>query len=208
MGTFLAAGERSASVPARLAFLLSAVMTPAVTATATLALIVWEFASGMRGAVYFGIMMVFGPLFGMGLAVVRARRKGLTDLHITERRDRPGFFAACFGAAAVGWGVLLAAGAPRALLVFMAAYGACVGAIAVITLATKPSVHCATMAAFAGALLIVRPIYVPVAAVGLGALMWARLYRKRHTAWQCVLGMVIGAATVAAAYAVWCLLKG
>ncbi len=195
--------REDASLAGRLAFLLSAIMTPALTATETMALITWRFESGWRAAGCFGVMLLFGSVFGIALAVVRTRRKGLADIHISERRDRPGFFAACLGAAAVGWGVLLVAGARAPLLIFMAAYCGCLGVIALTTLLTKPSVHCATMAAFAGALLIVRPVFVPVAAIGLTALVWARLYRKRHTLPQCVFGIAIGAVTVAAAYIAW-----
>jgi hypothetical protein len=197
------AQREQASVPARLALALSAAMTPALVATAAMVLIAWRFESGWRAAGYFGVMVAFGTVFGMGLAVVRARTKGVADMHIHERRDRPPFFAACAAAAAVGWGVLLASKAPTGLLVFMGAYGVCLGVIALTTLVSKPSVHCATMAAFAGALLIVQPVAAPAATVALAALTWARLYRKRHTLWQCVFGIAIGAAIVAAAYLVW-----
>ncbi len=192
--------EERGVIAARLALALSAAMTPALTATAALALITWRFESGWRAAGFFALTLLFGSAFGTVLAVVRARWKGLADVHIAERRDRPAFFAACAGVAAVGWAVLALVGAPLPLLVLMAAYGACLGAIALTTLVTKPSVHCAAMAALAGALLIVRPVFVPVAVAGLAALTWARLYRRRHTLWECLLGTAIGAATVAAAY--------
>lgn len=188
---------------ARLAFALSALMSPVFVATAAMALIAWESASGRRAPASFGVMVAFGSAFGTGLAYVRARRKGLRDLHIHERRDRPGFFAACMAAALVGGLLLRVMRAPMGVLVFMGAYAACLGVIALTTLVTKPSVHCATMAAFTGALLIVEPVAVPFAAVGLGALVWARLYRGRHSLVQCAFGVAIGAAIVAAAYLVW-----
>jgi hypothetical protein len=198
-----ASARAQAGVAARLAWLLSALMAPAIVATAATALIAWEFASGWRALASFALMFAFGSLFGMGLAYVRARRKGLTDLHIRERRDRPPFFGIGMAAAAAGFVVLWIAGAPLGVVVFMGAYAACLGLIAVVTLLTKPSVHCATMAAFTGALLIVEPLGAPFAAVGLVGLVWARVHRRRHTFFQCVLGIVIGAGIVAAAYAVW-----
>ena len=109
----------------------------------------------------------------------------------------------CAVAAAVGWGVLLVAGASTGLLGFMGAYCVCLGVIALTTLVSKPSVHCATMAAFTGALLIVEPIGAAFAGAGLAALVWARLYRQRHTLVQCAFGIAIGAAIVAVAYLVW-----
>jgi hypothetical protein len=193
------------SLADRLALALSAAMTPAVTATATTALVAWRFESGRRAAALFCVMALFGTVFGMALAVARARRKGLRNLHIHERADRPGFFGVCAAAAAVGWGVLLAAGAPTALLVFMGAYGACLGVIALTTLAAKPSVHCAAMAALTGALGVVRAAlpFVLLAAVGLAALAWARVHRKRHTPLECLFGVLIGAAAVAVGMLVW-----
>jgi hypothetical protein len=196
-------GREHGSIPARLALALSAAMTPALVATATMALIVWRFETGWRAIGFFALMGAFGSVFGMALAVIRARRKGVADVHIHERRDRPGFFAACAVAAAFGWGMLLVVGASIGLLVFMGAYCVCLGVIALTTLVSKPSVHCATMAAFTGALLIVEPIGAVFAGAGLAALIWARLYRKRHTLAQCVFGIVIGAAIVAIAYLVW-----
>ena len=191
------------SVAARLAFILSAVMTPAAVATAAMAVVTWWSESGWRALVHFGVMFLTGTVFGMGLSYVRARRKGLADIHIHERRDRPGFFALCVVAAAVGLGVLALMGTATVLLVFMGAYAVCLGVIALTSLVAKPSVHCATMTAFTGALLVVEPRTVPFAAVGLAALVWARLYRKRHTPAECAFGIVIGAAIVAAAYLVW-----
>ncbi|MBN1919502.1 MAG: hypothetical protein JW889_16515 [Verrucomicrobia bacterium] len=192
-----------ATWPARLAFALSAVMSPVFVATAAMALAVLKFTSGAAALSSLVVMVVFGSAFGMALAYVRARRKGLSDLHIHERRDRPGFFLLCMAAALAGEAVLAVMRSPVGVLVFMGAYAACLGLIALTTLATKPSVHCATMTAFAGALLVVEPIGVPFAAAGLVGLVWARLHRRRHTLAQCLYGIAIGVATVAGAYLVW-----
>ena len=186
-----------------MAFVLSAGMSPAFVAVAATALIAWEFAVGSKALGYFAVMVLFGSVFGVGLAYRRARRKGTCDLHIHERRDRPGFFALCMGAALVGEALLVVISAPVGLLVFMGAYAACLGVIALITLVTKPSVHCATMAAFTGALLVLEPLAVPFAAAGLAGLVWARLVRRRHTLAQCLFGIAIGATVVAASYLVW-----
>ena len=131
---------------------------------------------------------VAGPLLAFWWCLNTGR---VSDVDLSQRRERPLLFVVALFAAGAAMGCLWALDAPRLLMRFAAAHATILAATMLVTLYWKISIHSAGTAAMAfllpttyGGLMLVL---TPVLLVG-----WSRLYLKCHTLPQVLAGGMLG----------------
>lgn len=149
----------------------------------------------------FGWGLVAGLFFAVvpyGWVVLGVRAGRITDHHVTRRDQRARVFAVTLASMLVGFAVLGAGGAPRALVAFLLGVVIEVVALLAVSLAWKISVHAWTAAAGVTALVAV---FGPWALVGwpvVAAVGWSRVRLRQHTVAQVVVGAAVGLGLTAA----------
>ena len=144
-------------------------------------------------------VVAFLILTGLPLAylLVGRRRGWVSDLELSDRRERPRFIAVSLGSDLLALAVLWLGGAPRLVWAFALIY-ACLGVtMLAISSFWKISLHMVGVAGFATVLVYA---FGPAWALGYLALLpvaWARLERRKHTVPQLVAGAVAGTAITA-----------
>jgi hypothetical protein len=184
----------TASLPLRVARVVTEVLSPAVIVVALPLAVAWH-ATGHR----------VGPTVGWGLLValfysvipmvimVRGARRGRWDGHwVRERERRTVPFLLCLVSTVAGLVIMLAGGAPRAVLALAWSMIATLLVVLAITRWWKVSVH-ATVAggAIATVVLLYGPWYLLLVA-GLALVCWSRVAVTDHTVGQVVVGAVLG----------------
>jgi membrane-associated phospholipid phosphatase len=133
---------------------------------------------------------VLAPLLYLAWLVRHGRVTDL-DVQLREQRARPMLFT--LGCGALGLAVLALGGAPPLLVTLAGGLWAQMVIILSITLYWKISVHSATAAAAATALLVLFGTPLPWL-VGVPLIAWARVRLGRHTLAQTVFGALLGTA--------------
>jgi hypothetical protein len=127
------------------------------------------------------------------LALRRLWRRGqIADIELTRRDQRLWpllLTTTCLG---MGAGILQLFGAPPAVTGVASILGVLSLLLLAVTTRWKVSVHSATAAA-AAALLWCLTARLESGLALLAAVVWSRLYLRRHTAWQCLAGSLAGA---------------
>ncbi len=179
-----------------LARVISDVLSPAALAVPGLLLGVW--ATGDPGMLryamlYFAIAVPLPMLYVIWL--VKTGR--VTDIHLPNRHERIGPFAAASVGALAGVVVLVGFGAPAAFVAPIIAALVQTLILFAITLAWQISIHTSTSAGLAtfaalgiGGGAVLFSVLVPI-------VMWARLYLKRHTLAQTIAGAALGCGSFA-----------
>jgi membrane-associated phospholipid phosphatase len=183
----------------RFARAVSDVLCPPVLAVPAMLLSMW--LCGMNNtlpyaALYFAIAVVPPVLYVLYLV----QSGQVQDFHLPERKERIKPFIASIAASLVAWGVLCKLGAPPLFNGIIFALIVQVAILLTITLFWQISIHAATVTGFVVfAMLATWPI------LGNGALAWipliplvawSRLYLKRHTMSQIVMGTTVGLVTI------------
>ena len=202
------AGTRAAPAggpgwPRRLARLVTEVLAPAPVVAALLLAVAWRSAPTPAEAVTWALLAAaFCSALPM-LYILRGVRRGrLTDHHVRLRRQRRGPLLVAGASVLVGLALLLAAGAPRAVVALVGAGGVGLAVAVAITLVWKISVHAAVAAGavvvlvlvFGPALLVLAPL------VALSA--WARVQLEDHTPAQVAGGAAVGATVAGVVFSV------
>lgn len=128
------------------------------------------------------------------VAGLRSGRYG--DRHVTRREERPLLMVIGLVSVLSGSGSMALLGAPRDLLVVMAALLLGVVITLVITLVWKVSAHAACAA---GSAVVLVDLFGPAllsAAVPVAAVGWSRVVLGDHTRAQVIAGTVLGTAVV------------
>jgi membrane-associated phospholipid phosphatase len=154
-------------------------------------------AAALRWAL---VAILFGCAFPFLYIIRGVRRRRLSDHHVRVREQRllPITVALC--SVLVGLALLFVLGAPRQLLIVVAAMAVGLVVSLLITLVWKISVHTGTVA---GSIVILALIFGPavLAFEVLAAIVgWARVELGDHTPAQVVGGGIIGAMTAAAVF--------
>jgi hypothetical protein len=184
----------TASLPLRVARVVTEVLSPAVIVVALPLAVAWQ-GTGYR----------LGPTLGWGLLVavfysvipmvimVRGARRGRWDGHwVRERERRMVPFLLCLVSTVAGLAIMLVGGAPQAVIALSWSMIATLLVVLVITRWWKVSVH-ATVAggAIAMIVLLYGPWYLLLVA-GLVLVCWSRVAMTDHTVAQVVVGALLG----------------
>jgi membrane-associated phospholipid phosphatase len=177
----------------QIAGLISDILCPPALAIPALLIGVWF--SGVTETYSYALLYFAAavPLpVGYFLWLLKTGR--ITDFHLPNRRDRRGPFAVASIASLGGIILLGYLGAPVPFLALLIAVMAEMLVLFLITLAWQISIHTATAAGLAtfaaftvGSAAIALALLVP-------AVMWARIYLRRHTLAQTVAGCGLGCA--------------
>jgi membrane-associated phospholipid phosphatase len=170
---------------------VSDVFSPPVLAIP--ALVVGVLASDVSGTYRFAVIYFLIAVVAPVLYVVWLLKSGrISDFHLPNRRERRGPFVASLACGMVGVCLLAYLGAPRTFLAPVLALLTQTLLLFLITLSWKVSVHTATTASLITfACLALGPAaaffawLVPLVA-------WARIYLRRHTVAQTLVGACVG----------------
>lgn len=130
--------------------------------------------------------------------IERERRRGTWgDRHVVDRTQRAPIFLVILGSLAAGSALMLAGGAPRGIVLSMAALWAMTVVLLAVNTAWKISVDSAVCAAMVAQLAAVHTPWWLCAAPLAAAVCWSRVALGYHTVAQTAAGAALGAATVA-----------
>jgi membrane-associated phospholipid phosphatase len=197
----LRAGSSSPTARRSLARFITELLAPAPMASALLLIVALHSAASPAAALRWALVAI---LFGCALPflyIIRGvRRRRLSDHHVRVRQQRPLPIVVALCSVLIGLALLFILGAPRQLLIVVAAMAVGLVVSLVITLVWKISVHTGTVA---GSIVILALIFGPAVLIFelLAALVgWARVELGDHTLAQVVGGGMIGAATAAVVF--------
>ena len=177
---------------ARLAWLLSVLLSPFVLVPFFSAFLIYEVTTGGWGFLKF-YLLCFACSIGVPAAYIgyNVYAGKITDMHVKVLEQRRGPFRAGVAGLAIQVFGLYLAGAPRILVVYAFAIFVSGFAFAQISERWKISVHTGTLGALlAGALVVLG--WSPYWLLLQIPLVWARAHRKRHHPWQGFWGGILG----------------
>lgn len=189
------------SIKERFAFFISAIFTPPlVVALAILAIafyysdryeLFWLWAAA-------GILLLIGPA---SIYVYVAYKKGkVSDINMSEREERlRPLIISLIGAVIVMW-VLMDRNAPKPLILLGMTLVSELVVIIFVTTFWKISLHAL---AYSSAVTLLAYLFNPLAVVlyiFLVPIGWARIYRKRHSLLQVIVGSIVGLIIVLAIF--------
>jgi hypothetical protein len=183
------------------AHVVSTATSPYITAALTGALVVYLLHPTLAQALMWGaVCLLFAAVLPFAFVYVLWRTGGVTDLHVALRRQRSAPFLAAIASVACGMVVLYALHAPRPLLALGVVFLANALPLTLLSLRWKMSAHTAvyTAGVFAVALLGHPEALWALALVPV--ILWARVYRKRHTLGQGLVPVVMTAVLSPLAY--------
>ena len=184
----------------RLARVVTEILAPAPVAVLILALVARQVAGSGSGALAWGGLAIF---FATGLPLlyllVLLRRGRVTDRHVRLREQRPRLLLVSLASALVGTAILVALGAPRAIVGALAAIVAGLAVATPITLFWKISGHAAVAAGGLVTLVVLFGPRVLLLSPLVPLVCWARVRLGDHTPAQVAAGAGVGAAMTAAA---------
>ncbi len=185
----------------RVAAVISICTSPFILTAICIALVVLRLHPSTAELLWWGaIGLVCGAAVPF-LFVYRLWRRGhVGDMHLARREQRAGPFLAALASGAVGVGLLHLVRAPGELVALGAVYVVVGLALTVISLRWKISVHVAVYAACIVALALIGYPDALYALLGVPAVLWARVYRGRHTPAQGIAGALLGVAVTPLVY--------
>lgn len=184
----------ASSLPLRLARVVTEVLSPAVIVVALPLAVAWH-ATGHDVLPTFGwglLVALFYSVIPM-VIMVRGARRGRWDGHwVRERERRMVPFLLCLVSTVAGLVIMLAGGAPQAVLALAWSMIATLLVVLAITRWWKVSVH-ATVAggAVATVVLLYGPWYL-LLVLGVALVAWSRVVVEDHTVAQVVVGALLG----------------
>ena len=184
-----------------LAFAISAVSSPFVVTATTGAVIVGKLHPTWGQLGLWGGIVVFFSAGIPGLVVYILWRTGrITDVHVAVREQRTIPFLSAIISGAAGVTLLHLVHAPRELVALGAGFLGNGVALALISLRWKISVHVAVLTASVISLGLVVDKALLLLLICLPVVLWARLYRGKHTLLQALVPIVLTAALTPVVY--------
>ena len=175
-----------------IAFGISAIFSPYVTAGIFILLITYIFAHNLRE---FLPWIVIGFLFAIiipgSYILWLIEKKHIRDIHLSDHEERKIPFLVAGIAAVLGAVALAMVGAAKPVVVMGVAYAINAVAIGLLTLFWKVSVHTALFSSVTTVVVILFGIPYAWAFLLLIPLSWARVYRHRHSLDQVIGGALI-----------------
>lgn len=175
-----------------LAFVISALFSPYVTAIVFITLISYYYAKNLAQFLPWMLTFSFFGVIIPGFYVLwLLETRKIQDIHISNHHDRKVPFLLAGLSSLLGALMLFLLDAVRPVTVIAVAYAVNVIAVGLLTLFWKISIHTALFSSVATIIVMLFGpgfwwlylILIPLA--------WSRIHRKRHTIWQAVAGSLI-----------------
>jgi membrane-associated phospholipid phosphatase len=179
------------------ASVISLVFNPTVVAAFTFLILLYPLQPNQTSLTLVGICVTFGTLVPLVMMYQLSKRRLISDLYVSERKERAKPFAGAIASYIVGGAVLLLMRAPTMVTALMLCYAGNTAMMMLITLRWKISVHASGIAGPATALVYGVGTWAAVFFVLLIPVGWARLRLKAHTPWQILTGALV---TIAATW--------
>ncbi len=193
----------AAARPSRLAWLVNAASDPALVVAAVSTFVATRYShSVLAGLAWTALTIAFCVVIPYAVLLLLLRGGVVGDRHILRREQRLWPNIGAILSVAVGLALLAWWGAPRELVALVLAELASLGAISLVTLRSKASLHVAVTAGACGVVAVVQahPLWWVGAVAATTVVGWARARSGRHSVVQVVAGAVIGAAATAGVY--------
>jgi len=175
-----------------LAFFVSAILSPYITATVFITVIVYRYSETFAQFLPWILTFFLFAILLPGIYVLWLfETRQIKNVHINNIKDRKTPFLLLAFSSAVGAVLLWLLGAARPVVVIGVVYAVNATVIAMITQYWKISVHTAMFSSIATITIILFGIQFWWLYLFLIPLTWARITRKRHTIWQAVSGSIL-----------------
>lgn len=183
------------------AFLISAIFSPYVTATVFIVLASYKYAANMGQFLPWILIFLFFATILPGLYILWLLEAGkIKDIHMADRAERKWPFLLAGISSALGALLLFELGTAHTVVALAVTYSAIALIVAFITLVWKISVHTAMFASIVTvAVIIFGPVYAWFYLI-LIPLAWSRIHRKRHTIGQAAAGAMMAFIVTAAVF--------
>lgn len=186
--------SKTKSLLDKISFWVSGIFSPFVILPVVMTVFSWKLTASFED---FWLFLAISALFMMivpGAYIAwQVKHKKISDLHIKKREERSGVFVVFILGNLITIALYLLMGAPVRLtgLALLALLSA--GIAGIITLRWKISIHLVALSttAVAYALLVKTP-YAWATLGFIPLVIWARVYRKRHTLAQSIAGALLG----------------
>ncbi len=177
----------------RLAERLSLILQPQAVAILLYALVSFTFSRGLQALLFFVLGILFVSVFPTLFVLFLARWGKVSDPDLPKREERFFPYLAIVGMYGALFVLFLFLSAPRPLLAITLCYVVITFVGAIISLFWKISLHLAGIAGPVTALsFLLHPLWGLLYFLLL-PLGWARIYLKKHTPSQAVLGSLLSA---------------
>lgn len=175
-----------------LAFIISAVFSPYITAGVFIIIISYYFSNNLSQFLPWMLTFLFFAVIVPGVYVLwLIETKKIRDIHINFIGDRKFPFLLAGLSSAIGAILLFILGAAKPVATIGTIYAVNVIAIAFLTQVWKISVHTALYTSVVTIITILFGINFWWLYLILIPLMWSRVHRQRHTIWQTVAGSLL-----------------
>jgi len=177
-----------------LAFLLSGLTSPyVVIPLLSLAVVTWRCNDWREGLLWAGITIFFATIVPLLYVYAGMHRGTITDLHVMLREERLEPFVVATVSSLAGTLILHRLGAPMEIVMLGVVVVANGVVFALMSLFTKVSVHAAvvTVAIYVGGTFFHPAVYCLLLALPI--VLWARLYRGRHSLWEGLEAILVAA---------------
>lgn len=184
-----------------LAFLVSTIFSPYITAAVFIIVIVYRYAENLTQFLPWMItFLLFGTIIP-GLYVLWQMETGkIADIHISIHKERKTPFILAGLSALLGAFLLMILGAARPVIVMAVTYAVNALGIALITQFWKISIHTALFSSVVTVAIILFGPHLWWLYLFLIPLSWSRIHRHRHTIWQAVAGSLVAFVLTAAVF--------
>lgn len=175
-----------------LAFGISALFSPYITAAIFIILITYTYASNLQQFLpWLGIAAFFAVIVPGGYVLWLIEKEGAQDIHLSDHEQRKVPFMIAAISSTVGAIALAAVGAARPVVLMGVTYAANAVMVGLLTLVWKVSIHTALLSSVITVIVIIfGPSYAWLYLL-LIPLSWSRVYRRRHTLTQVIGGAMI-----------------
>lgn len=176
----------------KLAFIISLVLSPFVLAPVFLCILCAKFSTSTQDFIkYLGITVFFSTVVPLLNACIAVKLKLITDIHVADLKQRKEPFVVGLISMLMGTGTLYLVKAPMEF-VHLGIVMTGIGIIFfLVSLYWKISMHLAIMTGMITTLAILVDVQYGAALFLLPALIWARIYRKRHSFYQGLAGILL-----------------
>lgn len=175
-----------------LAFMISALFSPYVTALVFIVLVSYYYAQNLGQFLpWMATFLLFSVIIPGFYVLWLLERRKIHDIHISNINDRKIPFLLAGLSSIVGAILLFILGAAKQVSVIGVVYATNVIAVALLTQVWKVSIHTALFSAVATIAVILFGSHLWWLYLILIPLAWARIHRHRHTIWQAVAGSLI-----------------
>ena len=175
-----------------IAFGVSAIFSPYITAGAFILLITYTYAENLKQFLpWLGIAVFCTVIVPGGYVLWLIEKEGIKDIHLSDHEERKIPFMITAISATVGAIALSAVGASKPVVVMGVTYAANAVTVAILTLVWKVSIHNALLSSAVTVIVILFGVQFAWLYLLLIPLAWSRIYRHRHTLTQVVGGSLI-----------------